>query len=130
MLNDTSARDWEDISSGPCGAAHCLYVGDIGDNSASRSDVTIHRFEEPSAPGEGETGSVSPVSLTVTYADGPMDSEALAVDPLTGDVFIFEKSKGDAFDVRIYRILAESWPEQSGSNPGQSSQAHYQEVNR
>ena len=115
VLNDTSARDWEDISAGPCGASHCLYVGDIGDNGTSRSDVTVHRFEEPSAPGEGETSSVTPVSLTVTYAAGAMDSEALVVDPQTGDVFIFEKSKGDAFDVRIYRILAESWIDGSAS---------------
>ena len=37
-LEDTLAIDFEDLSAGPCGDERCLYVGDIGDNAATRCD--------------------------------------------------------------------------------------------
>lgn len=41
-----SARNAEALSAGPCGsrAGRCLYVGDIGDNSAKRRSITIYQI--------------------------------------------------------------------------------------
>ena len=47
-LTAAAVEDWEAMSSGSCDGGHCLYVGDIGDNDAARSHVTIYRLREPS----------------------------------------------------------------------------------
>src|SRR4051812_21724822 len=40
--------DWEDIAIGPGpGSRDTLYVGDIGDNVAQRSDIAVYRMQEP-----------------------------------------------------------------------------------
>ncbi len=46
-LAGASARDWEDLAIGACGAATCVYLGDIGDNSRVRDDYAIYRVVEP-----------------------------------------------------------------------------------
>src|SRR5678816_20005 len=39
--------NWEDIAVAPCPGGSCLYIGDIGDNHASRSSIAIYRVPEP-----------------------------------------------------------------------------------
>jgi hypothetical protein len=46
-----AVTDWEDVAAGPCPGGRCLYVADIGDNTASRPSVTVYRVPEP-RPGE------------------------------------------------------------------------------
>lgn len=94
-ISGASANDWEDIAvgPGPTAGAQYLYIGDIGDNSASRSNVTIYRVPEPAV-----TDTQSPVSKSVsgkqfpfTYPGGARDSESLFVDPSTSDIYIISK---------------------------------------
>ena len=42
-------RDYEDMSFGPClkSEGDCLYIGDIGNNDLTRTDVTIYEVPEP-----------------------------------------------------------------------------------
>ena len=65
-----------------------LYVADIGDNTGSRSMVTVYFFRNPRATG-----------LTVTYnaydfryADGPHDAETLLVDD-AGRLYVVTKGQ-------------------------------------
>jgi hypothetical protein len=37
-LTNATATDIEDIAIGPCGTSTCVYLGDIGDNNAQRSE--------------------------------------------------------------------------------------------
>ena len=92
-LLDVPARDWEDMALGRCGEAsadRCVFIGDIGDNAAARESVRVYRLPEP-ARGEGDLTGVQ--TMTVRYADGARDAEALYVDG-TGRVGIMSKEPG------------------------------------
>ncbi len=89
-------RDWEDISVGPGPepSTPYIYIGDIGDNFSIHDFKYIYRLTEPSIELKQE-----PVELTVkkidtikfVLPDGKRDSEALMVDPLTSDIYVFSK---------------------------------------
>ena len=91
------ATDWEDIARGP---GNSLWLGDIGDNSAMRNEIAVHRFNEPvlgaSTNGSGcppaTEQTVAPESYRLRFEDGPHDAETLLVDPRTSQVFIITKS--------------------------------------
>ncbi len=107
-LNDVEPIDWEDLSAGPCGDRRCLIVGDIGDNPSTRSEILLHRFEEPEPPGSGETLRFDVETLRVVYPDGATDAEGLAVDPLSGDVLIVSKNRRQPIST-VYRLGADQW---------------------
>jgi hypothetical protein len=88
--------DWEDISvgPGPVEGSQYLYIGDIGDNNAIRSSISVYRVPEPivSDTQMAITTSLSGADkLTFVYPDGPRDAESLFVDPLTKDIYIISK---------------------------------------
>jgi hypothetical protein len=111
VLAGASNRDWEDIDLGPCprpSAGACLYVGDIGDNLARRSSVSVLIVEEPAWQGTDAdaAGSASPREVPwrqvdVVYPDGARDAEALAV---TGDGTLYVVSKGGGGSHGVYRL--------------------------
>jgi hypothetical protein len=79
----------------PAGPAH-VWVGDIGDNLASRSSVTITRVPV----GRGER-TVTPTSYRLTYPDGPRDAETLVRNPVTGRLYVASK---DVFGGMLYAV--------------------------
>jgi hypothetical protein len=81
--------NWEDIAVAPCPAGSCLYIGDIGDNHASRSSIAIYRTPEP-APNVKVTDQVE--VMYAKYPDQPHDAEALVVLP-KGDMFVVTKGE-------------------------------------
>ncbi len=115
-LRGTTARDWEDIASGPGpqpGLSY-LYIADIGDNKARYEQVFIHRIIEP-VPGSRSAPKVDTVAvatLTLTYPDGPRDAEALLVDPITRSFVIVSKREKH---VRVYTTAL-------GFEPGEKRQ--------
>jgi hypothetical protein len=86
-VTNAMARDWEDISSGPCPAgganagpaqpSACLYVADIGDNNEVRREVTIYIVVEPKVDGSDASPTVTARSFNFRYAEGPTDAEAV-----------------------------------------------------
>jgi len=114
--------DWEAASVGPCGVASptdtmpphdCVYIGDVGDNSASRSSRTIYRVREPDAQQRGVTGTLLAQHLTFRYEDEPHDVEAMYVAP-NADTFLLTKRR--LLTVRnrrrpslVFRIGASEW---------------------
>lgn len=87
-VTGAEAFDWEDIALGP---GDILYIGDIGDNTASRPSITIYRVPEPDPrAGNGNTEPATPIELT--YPRGPQDAETLMVHPVTGDLYIVTKN--------------------------------------
>ncbi|MGF1465898.1 MAG: hypothetical protein ACFCGT_07170 [Sandaracinaceae bacterium] len=87
--------DWEDVALGPGRRGRdALYVGDIGDNSAVRDRITIHRVPEPDVDLAQESVDIDVPAFetfTLRYPDGPHDAEALVVDPRRGDLFVITK---------------------------------------
>jgi hypothetical protein len=112
--------NWEDIAIGPGPEPNVdyLYVGDIGDNSRKRKNVTVYCVPEPNVLRPFETtqgGQSSPQVdfnkpsaaaiikgvevIEMNYPDGPRDAETLMIDPLTKDIYIISKEEPG----RIYR---------------------------
>jgi hypothetical protein len=105
------AFDWEDMAAGPGaeGSGPSLYLGDIGDNIDQRTEIVVYRIPEPTAaPGPPSTAAAPATTapaavLRLRYPDGPHNSEALAVHPTTGDVYIISK---DAQSAKVYKAKA------------------------
>jgi hypothetical protein len=85
------AIDWEDMAAGPDAQ---LYVGDIGDNGASRQSVTVYRFPPPDPAKDGPAAEVT--TLKLTYGDGPHNAEALMIDPVDRVLVVVTKADGPA----------------------------------
>jgi hypothetical protein len=95
-LAGTTAIDFEDLAvgEGPAAGTNYLYVADIGDNAAARSEVVVHRMVEPTiTAGSPATGTISGVeTVRLRYPDGAHDAEAFAVDPISHSLVIITKS--------------------------------------
>ncbi|MCB2205174.1 hypothetical protein KQI65_10525 [bacterium] len=112
LLSGASHVDWEDIASVQRNDTAWLYVGDIGDNAANRSDVRVIRLVEPAVEPQWRNREISAAfsEAVFTYEDGPRDSEALMVDSRDGAVLLVEKTTG--FEAGVYRA---DWPGSGGS---------------
>jgi hypothetical protein len=91
-VGGASADDWEDMAIGPkAGGGNYLYLADIGDNGASRSQVQIYRVTEPLTTAGGTISSAQLSTLQLQYPGGARNAESMIVDPITGDLFIISK---------------------------------------
>lgn len=99
-VTGATARDWEDMAAGPGPDRnrHYLYLGDIGDNSGSRSEIVVYRIPEPRIAAADASASKSKPRTTepaeiirLVYPDGKHDAEALLVHPVTGTLYIITK---------------------------------------
>ncbi len=95
-VSGTSNVDWEDIAvgPGPVDGTQYLYIADIGDNGAGRSNVSVYRVPEPAVSDTQSAVSTSisgAVKFTFAYPDGARDAEGMFVDPLTRDIYIISK---------------------------------------
>jgi hypothetical protein len=98
-VTGATVTDWEDIAAGPCpGSGRCLFVGDIGDNQASRSRITIYRVPEP---GPSDAQTMPAEALIAAYPEGAQDAEGLFVLP-DGGVYVV--TKGETGPVSIYEL--------------------------
>lgn len=104
-IDDAFPLDLEDIAigPGPDPSIDYLYVADIGDNLHFRPDVLVYRIPEPNPFADGTAAGVEKIRLA--YPTPGINSEALVVDPVSGDLFLFEKT--DDYPVPIYRAPAD-----------------------
>jgi len=96
-LTGAAADNWEAITTAPCADGSCLYVGDIGDNRASRSTITIYRTPEPLA---SDPATAAVAVFQGAYPDGPQDAEAMFI----ADGSLYVVSKGEKAPIQIYRF--------------------------
>jgi hypothetical protein len=91
-LDGAVASDVEDIAVGPCDARSCIYLGDIGDNAATRGEYAVLRVVEPEVPAEpGETTMTLPFErFRFMYEDGSHNAEGLMVAP-DGNAYVVTK---------------------------------------
>lgn len=104
-IKGARSRDWEDIAIGPSPDHHqdTLYIGDIGDNQARRSSITIYRVREPKVDPNRVSveESIGPAdAIELVYPDEPKDAETLLVDPLNNDIYVISKRE---LLSRVYR---------------------------
>jgi hypothetical protein len=95
--------DWEDIAVGPGpepGVSY-IYIGDIGDNLRLRSTIGLLRFPEPDLT--DPPAAISGVTtIRLSYPVEPEDSEAMWIDPITGEIFVATKRQQDGRAI-VYR---------------------------
>jgi hypothetical protein len=87
--------DWEDLAvAKDSRGVPSVWLGDIGDNDAKRSEIDIYRVDEPavdrSASGSTRT-TTTPQIWRLRYPSGPSNAESLAVAP-GGAAYIVTKS--------------------------------------
>lgn len=105
-------NDWEDVAAFKNGAGECfLYVGDIGNNERTRSEMTIYRVKEPNvSDADKSSGKKNPAAteaaqaIKFVYPDIRQDAETLLVHPQTGDIYVLSKSISRASGV--YKLAA------------------------
>lgn len=101
-IKGATNHDFEDIATYKSSSGSFIVQGDIGDKDQIKGQVTIYKFPEPAIdPSQRDT------SVTVTTAEkitlqyptsfGLLDFEAMMIDPLTGDLFLFEKGHRRVF---------------------------------
>lgn len=103
-------RDWEALATGPCAEGQCITIGDVGDNMARRDDLTLYQIAEPH-----HAALSVPVlrTLTLRYADGPHDVEAMFAGP-DGTLWLVTKrpargGNGAPRPVRVYEVPRAAW---------------------
>jgi hypothetical protein len=94
--------DWEDITIGPGPepGVNYLYVADIGDNGAKNRFKRLYRIKEPILA-EGKHVLDDVEKILIELPDGPRDSEAIMVDPISKNFYIISKRERS---VRLYEI--------------------------
>jgi hypothetical protein len=90
--------DWEDIASTPDGR---IWIGDIGDNNATRPEIAVDVFTEPEVLTSTELPSTT---YRLRYPDGPHNAEALLVEPRSHRVYVVTKQ---ATGAKIYAAPAD-----------------------
>jgi hypothetical protein len=101
-LKNIFNRDWEDIAIGPGPeeGINYLYVADIGDNEARYPYKILYRIQEPEFSNKKiEIGKID--TLVFSLPDGPRDTEAIMVDPITNYFYVISKRE---HSVRLYEI--------------------------
>ncbi len=86
--------DWEDICSFTIDKKSYLLIADTGDNSKNRKFVTLYLIDEPRLNlKKSNQRLAAPLvqKINITYAAGPDDCEAIAVDPTSKTVVIATK---------------------------------------
>jgi len=101
-VTGATSYDWEDLAAGPGPKpdTNYLYIGDIGDNDGTRSEIVIYRIPEPQIQNENAVSTTEHPAATETaeairlrYPDGKHDCEALLVHPRTGRIYLVVKEK-------------------------------------
>jgi hypothetical protein len=84
--------DFEDIAVGPCGAANCVFLGDIGDNNARRTQYAVYRFLLPTVPTTPGNTPMTPAydRFAFVYEDGSHNAEGLMVSQ-DGTIYVVTK---------------------------------------
>lgn len=96
--------DWEDISVFKDANGECfIYIGDIGNNSRRRSELTIYRVKEPKIS-EGKSTETAQ-EIKVSYPEFRHDAETLMVHPVSGDIYILSKRLSGAS--AVYKLKSD-----------------------
>ena len=112
IVKDAKNLDWEDIATTKTNGECFLYLGDIGNNSLEKSELTIYRVREPKVSQTTDSSKENPLEtetaepIKVSYPDKPHNAETLLVHPTTGDIYILTKTK--TAPSTIYKLSAKN----------------------
>jgi hypothetical protein len=106
IVSGTKAVDWEDVATyTDADGQYWIVIADTGDNSNRRKNVSLVLIPEPEL---SATKVAAAGSVTIQWADGPHDVEALLLDPWSGDAYLIGKRFSETSEVSIDRVAAAS----------------------
>jgi hypothetical protein len=98
--------DWEDIATFKDEKGKCfLYVGEIGNNKRTRSEMFVYKVAEPQVAAIDKSDKKNPnktesaEAIKFKYPEGNYDAETLMVHPKTGEIYVLSKSLIGASEV-------------------------------
>jgi hypothetical protein len=107
---DATVADFEDLARVGRAGADALYLADVGDNDRSRTTIRVLRIAEPAVDLADRDASIQVHAVdvfTLRYAGGAAhDAEAIAIEPATGDLYVFTKAHADDPVSRVFRAAA------------------------
>ena len=90
-VEGVTKTDWEDIAGFELDDTRYLLIADVGDNGGLRRTLQLHVVEEPTVL---RNARLQPAwSIAFRWPDGPRDCEAVAVDPVRGEVLLVSKKR-------------------------------------
>jgi hypothetical protein len=92
-------RDWEDIAVGPCEGGECVYVGDVGNNTSRKRDITLYRAPLPAL---ADSVTRPAQAFHARFPGDGRDTEAMFVTT-DGGVYLINKGQHD--EIELWR-----WP--------------------
>jgi hypothetical protein len=105
-VQDVPNVDWEAIgSTRTASGAPALAIADIGDNTASRSEIEVDIVLEPKRHGAVTAKPLRRIRLR--YPDGAQDAETLLVDPRSQRLYIVTKN---FLGSTVYAVPSSAWP--------------------
>jgi hypothetical protein len=106
-VKGASAVDWEDMCSFEIDSEPWLLIADVGDNQLKRgskaSPCRLYLLKEPKVDTSNGTDSTRvDIEITLTWANGPVNCESVAVDVRRREILLLDKSS--PFRCQLYRI--------------------------
>jgi len=101
-IDEAEAVDWEDMDSFVMNGEAYLLIADVGDNFRQRESVTIYVIREPEVnPQHQKHRGIIELERRIDfrYEDGPVDCEAVAMDPETLSIFLVAKTRAGRADI-------------------------------
>lgn len=98
--------DWESLGHSRCDGQDCILIGDTGDNSTRRKQVTIYRVVEPRLAAGMTEYVATPQRLDFSYPDHPHDVEAIAG---LADGGVLLVSKGTRGTIVAFTLPGNAW---------------------
>lgn len=101
-LGGIKNRDWEDLTILKTDSVNYLYIGEIGDNEAKYDYKYLFRVKEPVYEGVKKISIGDITTYLIQLPDGKRDMESIAIDQLTGDMYLISKRE-DQVNVYLQR---------------------------
>lgn len=106
-LEGATNNDWEDLSIGPCGDDVCIFIGEVGNNDLSRTELGVYALVEPdlSTVADGALSTTDWSWYGLAYPGPNENAEALAVTADGLPVVLTKHYEGETSDVYLYPSL-------------------------
>ncbi len=102
--------DWEAMSSVKRESNSYLVVADVGDNSFRRESYQLYIVPEPDLQQAAKPQTAQARRISFSYEDGSKNCEAMAVEPVSGEIWLVEKVYYDSRQEKPPGIYVLPWP--------------------